>query len=136
MGMKENWSVGAKIWLGFDLLCQWIVVFLYGSKYGGSMSSAAQSAMTISIVVAIIGSIPIIWLMVSHSKAAMYTLLLMGVLNAIVNLINSGMSVAIGSLVPVLINWLVVRRNVEASSQGFQPDENVSKACTEGTKKW
>ena len=110
--MKKKWSIGAKIWFGFYILCQWVMCIEYATKPITAYNSAYQQATLIYGVIALVGTVLLLWLAVGHSRTALMILLVIAGVSAVISLIQGNVSGALLGLIMPGINWLIARNGV------------------------
>lgn len=109
----KKWSIGAKIWFGFYILCQWIMFIEFATKPITAYNTAYQQATVMYGVIGLIGTALILWLAISRKKAALVTMLVIAGVNALIALIQGNVAGALSGLVLPAVNWLIARKGVE-----------------------
>lgn len=108
----KKWRIGAKVWFGFFILCQWLMFTEFATKPITATNAVYQQATLLYGASGLIGTVLILWLAISHKKAALNTLNVIAVIGAVLMLFQGNAAVAVGSLILPAINWLVTRRGV------------------------
>lgn len=116
MENENKWGIGAKLWFGLMILGQWVMFIEYATKPITRYNSAYQQATLMYAIVGLIGTVLYLWLSIGKKKAALVTILAIGVINALVVLARGGGAQALLTLIAPVITFLVARRKV-----GFQP---------------
>lgn len=108
----KKWNIGTKIWFGFYILCQWIMFIEFATKPITATNTAYQQATLIYGVTGLIGTVLILWLAISHRKAALNTIIVVVAVCAVVALIQGNVTGALSSLIFPAINWLITKNGV------------------------
>lgn len=109
----KKWSIGAKIWFGFYIFCNWLMFIEYATKPITAYNEAYQTATILYGISGCIGTALILWLAISHKKTALYVMLAIAAVNTVLNLaIGGGMSALLGLILPA-INYFIARNNVK-----------------------
>ena len=109
----KNWGIGAKIWFVFYIFCNWVMFIEYATKPITAWDLGYQRATFFFGVAGCIATALILWLAIGHKKAALYIMLVIAGIEAIGNLVNSGVTTALLGLILPTINYLVAHNNVE-----------------------
>ena len=115
-----KWGIGAKLWFGLMILGQWLMFIEYATKPITRYNSDYQHMTLVWFFVGAIGTIIYLWLAIGKSKAALSTIIIMGIINALVSLVQGGPGSAILPLIAPTITWLIARGKVgdEACDDG------------------
>lgn len=103
-----KWGIGAKIWFVFYTLCQWVAFIEYATRRYVDSQLLWTSGLT-----GLVGTVLILWLAISHKRAALITMLVIVGVNALALLVTSGFGSAVASLIFPAITWLIARHHVE-----------------------
>ena len=109
----KKWSIGAKIWFGFYILCNWLMFIEYATKPITAYNEVYQSTTIIYGIAGCIGTALILWLVIGHKKLALYIILAIAAINVVISLVSGGGIFALSGLLLPTINWLITRNNVE-----------------------
>ncbi|MBP3653336.1 MAG: hypothetical protein J6J78_09755 [Clostridia bacterium] len=104
----KTWNIGAKIWFVFYVFVQWILfieVITARNRPGNLISTFFITGFVMTVL--------ILWLAFSHKREALYVLLGIAAVNAVMNLVNGGFEPMLRSLVLPGVNYLVARNGVE-----------------------
>ncbi|MDO5345250.1 MAG: hypothetical protein Q4E91_05855 [Lachnospiraceae bacterium] len=109
----KKWSIGAKIWFGFYILCNWLAFIEYATKPITAVNEVYQRATILYGISGAIATALILWMAIGHKKLALYIMLVLAGINAVLLLFNAGVMSALTSLIFPAVNWLIARNNVE-----------------------
>lgn len=109
----KKWSIGAKIWFGFCILCNWLRFIEYATMPITAYNSAYQMAALISGVVGCIATALILWLAIGHKKVPLYIMLGLAAVNVVIGLASGGGLSALLGLTAPAITYFIARNNVE-----------------------
>lgn len=108
----KKWHIGAKIWFGFYILCQWLMFIEFATKPVTATNAAYQQVTLMYGFSGLIGTVLILWLAISHRKMALNILIVVAAVGAALTLIQGNTVGALSSLILPAINWLVARKGV------------------------
>ena len=104
---KPKWSRGAKIWLTLMVLGQWLTFINEATK-----RSVDEQAMLAAGIVGALGTALYLWLAFSKTKAALYTIIVIGVANAVYAFINGITVGAVLGLIVTAITYSITSKTV------------------------
>ncbi|MDY5986460.1 MAG: hypothetical protein SPJ81_05805 [Lachnoclostridium sp.] len=109
----KKWSIGAKVWFGFYIFCNWLMFIEYATKPITAYNEAYQTATILYGIAGCIATALILWLAIGHKKLALYIMLAIAAINVVFNLVGGGGVYSLLGLILPAINWLIARNNVE-----------------------
>ena len=109
----KKWGIGAKIWFGFYILCNWLMFIEYATKPITAYNSAYQTATLIYGIAGCIATALILWMAIGHKRVPLFIILGLSVVNTVIGLANGGGLSALLGLVLPAITFLIAKNNVE-----------------------
>ena len=109
----KKWSIGAKIWFGFYIFCNWVMFIEYATKPITAYNGAYQTATILYGISGLFATALILWLAIGHKKTALYVMLAIAAVNTVITLFSAGVSSALLGLIFPTINYFIARNNVE-----------------------
>lgn len=109
----KKWSIGAKIWFGFYIFCNWLMFIEYATKPITAYDATYQTATILYGISGLFATALILWLAIGHKKTALYVMLAIAAVNTVINLFSAGVSSALLGLILPTINYFIARNNVE-----------------------
>ena len=98
----KKWGVGSIIWFVLMILGQWP---LFTNEITKAMPS--RQAEMVYLIAGLIGTALYLWLAIGKKKAAMITIIVLGVINTLSSLVQGGGSSSFLSLVAPAITYLI-----------------------------
>ena len=109
----KKWGIGAKIWFGFYIFCNWIMFIEYATKPITAYNSAYQTATLIYGIAGCIATALILWMAIGHKLAPLCIIMALAVISTVIGLANGGgLSALLGLILPG-ITFLIAKNNVE-----------------------
>ncbi|MBQ7215600.1 MAG: hypothetical protein IJS39_06415 [Synergistaceae bacterium] len=106
---KPKWSIGTLIWFVLVILGQWLLFIEYLTRPSMGFSDPATK---VAGIVGIVGTALYLWLMFSKTKTAMYTIIAVTAVNALISFFGgAGPAAFLGLIVPAL-TYLIVRKTI------------------------
>ena len=121
---KRKWGTFTKIWFGISIVVGVLAVVGGGIAFIGLLSAKGNPnipvdmynklvvVMGFAVVVAALGLAATIWLMKSKSPQALYSVLGISAVSAIVTLLNGQIPQTLGGAAGAVIIWLLCRKVV------------------------
>lgn len=110
--MTNKWKLGAKIWFAFYIFTQWIMFIEFATKPITAVNSVYQQWTLIYGIAGAIGTALILWMAIGHKKIALYILLGIAALGAVINLAQGSVGGMLLGLIFPVINYLIARKGV------------------------
>ena len=104
---KTKWSRGAKIWFTLMIIGQWLTFINEATK-----RSVDDQAMLAAGIVGAIGTALYLWLAFSKTKAALYTIIVIGIVNAVYAFMNGVTVGAVLGLIVTAVTYSIANKVV------------------------
>lgn len=108
----KKWNIGTKIWFGFYIFLQWVMFIEYATKPITATNAAYQQATLYFGIVGLIGTALILWLAISHKKAAQMTIIVIAAVGALITLLQGNVAGALSGMILPAVNWFITRNGV------------------------